>query len=108
MECPICGGSLNRRKVTYSQDEILLGKFEADVCNKCGETFFTEEASNLIERKAKESGIWGLGKKSKISYSGNSLILRIPVSVAKFMNLSKGEEVFIHPQGRKKLVVETG
>jgi hypothetical protein len=27
----------------------------------CGEAFFTEEASDLIEEKAKEIGVWGEG-----------------------------------------------
>lgn len=79
MECPICGkGKLVRKKVDYSYLEWNFGKYDADTCNKCGELFFTEKSSDAIEKKAKELGIWGMEKKTKISKSGNSLIVRVP------------------------------
>lgn len=97
-----------RKKTKYMYDELDLGEYDALVCNKCGETFFTEESSLEIEKKAKELGIWGIEKKSKISYAGNSLMVRIPRNIAKFMKLRKGEEILIRPEGKKKLVVTIG
>ena len=108
MECPICNeGKLEKRKVPYSFAGAELGEFDAEVCGKCGETFFTEEASAAIEAKAKEMGIWGIGRSSKIGYAGNALIVRIPKNVAAFMGLKKEQPVFIHPEGKRKLVIET-
>ena len=47
MECPICEkGKLTRKKVDYNYKDWHFGKYDADVCNKCGESFFTEEASS--------------------------------------------------------------
>ncbi len=106
MKCPICNGRLSRKNVDFKLGNIDLGEFEADVCSKCNERFFTEESSDNIDKKAKELGLWGIAGKTKISYSGNSLIVRIPKEISQFMKLEKGEEVLIHPEGRDKLIIE--
>ncbi len=106
MECPICEKNMERKKVPYNVGSVKLGTFDADVCPSCGEVFFTEESSDAIDRKAKESGLWGLEKRSKIGYSGNSLIVRIPKKVAEFMKLKKGEDILIKPEDKKRLVIE--
>ncbi len=106
MECPICEGSMERKKVPYKIGGAELGNFEADVCTSCGEVFFTEKSSNAIDKKAKDAGLWGLEKRGKISYSGNSLIVRIPKKVAEFMNLKSGIEISIKPEDKKRLVIE--
>lgn len=106
MECPICEkGKMIKKKTKYMYNKLDFGGYDALVCNKCGETFFTEESSLEIEKKAKKLGIWGMEKKSKISYAGSSLIVRIPKSIAKFMRLTKGKDILIRPEGKKKLVV---
>ena len=109
MECPICEkGKMVKKKTRYMYDDLDLGEHDALVCNKCGETFFTEKSSLEIEKKAKKLGIWGMEKKSKISYAGNSLIVRIPRNIAKFMRLRKGKDILIRPEGKKKIVVTVG
>ncbi len=106
MECPVCEkGKMIKKKSRYVYGDIDFGEYESLVCDKCGEVFFTEDSSRLIEKKAKELGIWGLEKESKISYSGNSMIVRIPKAIADFMDLRRGKEILIHPEGKKKLVV---
>ncbi|MFQ5815996.1 MAG: hypothetical protein ACE5G7_05815 [Candidatus Hydrothermarchaeaceae archaeon] len=106
MDCPICECSMERKKIPYQIGSVKLGSFEADVCTSCGEVFFTEKSSDAIDKKAKEDGLWGLGKKGKIGYSGNSLIVRIPKKVAEFMNLETGVEILIKPEGKRRLVIE--
>lgn len=86
---------------------ISLGEFDAEVCPACGETFLDDAAMEELESRAKAAGIWGLGKKLKIVKSGNSLVLRIPSDVAKFMKLKAGKEVYLHPDGDDRLVVDT-
>jgi len=97
---------MKRSKAEYSYYDTSLGKFDAEVCEECGEAFFTEEASDKIDALAREKGLWGMERRTKISYSGNSLIVRIPKDIAEFMNLVKGEDITIHPEGKGKLVVE--
>ncbi len=106
MNCPICGGKLERRKVTYEVYGIKLGNFLADVCIKCGEQWFDERAAKQIEDLEKKKGLFGLGKESKISYSGNSLIIRIPKKIAEFMKIKKETPVLVHPHGRNKIEIE--
>ena len=67
MSCPICNGKLKITKAEYSFYDVPFGKFDAEVCQKCGEVFFTEEASDEIDGIAKKKGLWGLEKRSKIS-----------------------------------------
>ncbi|MFQ5975515.1 MAG: YgiT-type zinc finger protein [Candidatus Hydrothermarchaeales archaeon] len=106
MECLVCEGKMKRKKAPYEIGNRSLGVFEADVCSSCGEIFFTEESSDKIDKIAKEAGMWGLEKKGKIGYSGNSLIVRIPKKVAEFMKLKKGKDITIKPEDKKRLVIE--
>ena len=106
MKCPICQGKLVRRKVEYGYGEVSFGKFEADACRECGEAFFTEEASDAIDLKAKELGLWGLERRSKISYSGNSLIVRLPKDLIQKLGWRKGQEVLLRPEGKRRIVIE--
>ena len=105
--CPICEkGKLVKKIVPYSVYDIKLGKFPAEVCTKCGEQWFSEETAKKIEKIEKEKGLFGLSKQSKVGYSGNSLIVRIPSEIAKFMNLKKEKQISIHPEGKNRLLIE--
>ena len=104
-KCVICKGKLEKKILPYSVFGVELGKFPVQLCNKCGERWFDEETALRIEKIEKEKGLFGLSKQGKISYSGNSLILRIPREIAKFLNLKKEEPVIIYPEGKNKLGV---
>ncbi len=61
MQCPNCTeGRIIRRKVPYYYHNLYFGDFSADVCPKCGEIYFTEEASDAIDARAMELGVWGI------------------------------------------------
>ena len=106
MECPLCEkGELVRSNINYTYQDWNFGDFEADVCNLCKEAFFTEESMITIEKKAKEIGVWGIERKTKIARSGNSLIVRVPKKIAKFLQLNEGDEVIIRPDGKKRFSV---
>ncbi len=107
-KCPICGeGALTRKKVDESTFGVSLGKFPAWVCDHCGESFTDENTTKAIIDRAKQKGVWGLGKKVKVSKSGNSLVVRIPKEIVDFMGLQKDQELFIRPEGKSKITVET-
>lgn len=106
-KCPICEkGNLKKGKIDEEMFGVALGRYDAEVCDKCGESFVDQKAMNQIERKAKELGIWGMARKLKIARSGNSLVVRIPADIARFLDLSEGEDVLLHPEGKKKIVLE--
>jgi len=98
MKCPICKkGILKRKKIKEEMFGIYLGEFPADVCDNCGESFTDAETTRKIEEIAKKKGIWGLGVKTKITKTGNSLAVRIPKKIAGFLKLKEGKEAYIHP-----------
>ena len=106
MKCPICEkGNLEKNKVDYIFLGKNLGKFEAEVCDKCGEQIFEEIISKQISGRIKELGLWGLSAKTKVSKTGNSLTITVTKKLADFLKLKKGEEVIIYPEDEKKLVV---
>ncbi|MBI5158548.1 hypothetical protein HY992_00320 [Candidatus Micrarchaeota archaeon] len=88
MKCPICSGELEGK-----EDGVHVGKeelaFSAFKCRKCGEELVFEEdfdslMKNALDLKAKHH------YSKQISYSGNSLILRIPRELAKLFSLKEG------------------
>ncbi len=87
---------------------IDLGEYASEICDSCGESFVDQDALRKIEARAKEMGLWGLAKKVSIAKSGNSLVVRIPAELARFLRLRGGEEALIRPEGRGKIIVELG
>jgi YgiT-type zinc finger domain-containing protein len=107
MKCPVCEkGVLKRGKIKESMFGVYLGEFPADICSHCGESFTDEKTTRLIVEEAKAKGIWGLGRKAKITKTGNSLAQRIPKEIADYLNLKEGSETYIHPD-EGKLVIES-
>ena len=84
---------------------VLLGKFLAQVCTRCGEEVFSEETSDEIERITKEKGLYALEARTKIGVSGNCLDIRVNQKIANFLSLRKGKEVVIYPESKNKLIV---
>ncbi len=107
--CPVCGkGKLRRGETREEMFGVDLGTYPADVCKECGESFIDEMAMKQVEAKAKKLGLWGLAKKVKIARSGNSLVVRIPSELAKFLRLKGGEDALVRPEGHERIVVEIG
>ncbi|MDI6640552.1 MAG: YgiT-type zinc finger protein [Methanocellales archaeon] len=106
-KCPVCEkGNLKEGKVEEEMFGTSLGRYRAEICDRCGESFVDEETMRAIEQKARQLGIWGLAKKIKIVRSGNSLAIRIPADIARFLKLEEGKEMFLHPEGTTKLAIE--
>lgn len=107
VRCPVCEkGTLHKGTVKETLFGIELGEFEGEICDKCNETFLAEAAMKEIETKAKSIGLWGLSKKVKIVRTGNSLSIRIPAQIARYLKLKEGEEVVLYPEGPEKIIVD--
>jgi hypothetical protein len=104
-KCWECGGNMVNKKVDYSLYGVNLGKFPGQTCNKCTETYFSEEVSREITKRAKERGLWGLGYKTKIGQAGSTLDIRLNKKLIKFLGLKKGEEITIYPESKNKFIV---
>lgn len=106
-KCPACGkGALRPKRVREEMFGVSLGAYEAEVCDACDEVFFTSESVDKIENRAKELGLWGLASKVKVARSGNSLVVRIPSPLARYLKLRKGQEVLVAPDQRHHLVLD--
>ena len=107
MKCPICGkGNLEKGKIKETMFGIYLGDFPAEICHKCNESFTDEKTTRAIEEAAKKKGVWGLGKKTKITRTGNSLAVRIPKEIVNFLKIKEGKEAYIYPE-KDKIVIES-
>ncbi len=105
--CPVCGKAALRKEARRSElYGFDLGEYSAEVCPSCGEIFWLETDVKKMEQKAKKLGIWGLEHTTRVGVAGNSLIVRVPKSIAQFVGLKKGGAVSIHPVGRDKLMIE--
>ena len=103
MKCIMCDDKTIRKNIEYKEFGISLGNFKAEVCRKCGETYFDEETAEKIQTKSKQMGLFGLTKKVKIAEIGNSIAIRIPKEIAEFLKLDKGKEVTIFPESKQVL-----
>lgn len=105
-KCDTCKkGILESRKIDYILLGQNLGKFNALICSNCEEIIFEGEELEMIEKIAKEKGLWGLSAKTRIGTAGNSLDVRIPQQISKFLNLKKGQEVIVEPINKNKFQV---
>ena len=94
-----CGG-----KMLLEEIEIMPGLLSGGYkCKKCGDTEFTEEQMrSALKKKEKAIKLMVTRRLGKV---GGSLVLRIPNSATKAMNLKSGKEVRILLES-KKLIIE--
>lgn len=105
-QCEECGGKIIKKNVEFKLYGESLGFFPAEVCSKCGEEIFDEATSDKIDEKAKALGLWGLGATAKVTQVGSSIALVINKKISDFLGLKRGEEVYIHPESKRRVVIE--
>ena len=105
-KCEECGGRIIRKKIDFVMYGINLGKFPAEVCQKCGEEVFDEEVSDQIEVIAKKKELWGLEAKTKVGISGTTLDIKFPQKLIRFFGLEKGKEAVIKPKDKHSATVD--
>ena len=105
-KCEECGGKIARKKISYDYLGQHIGKFPAEVCTSCGEVVFDEAASDKIEIVIKQRSLYGLASTTKVAVAGSSLVIRISKKLARFLDIEKGDEVEIYPDGKRRAVIE--
>ena len=103
--CWECGERMKNKPVDYFLYGIKIGRFPAQVCENCNETYFSEETSRKITQRTKQKGLWGLQAKTTVGKVGSTLDIRLPKRIIDFLRLKKGEEVTIYPENKSKLVI---
>ncbi len=104
--CPLCNSRIVRKKVAYNLFGERVGIFPADVCQKCGEQFFSREVSLAIEKIVNDKGLWELKSKTKVSMIGNSFAIRLNKRISNYLDLKNGELVALYPEGKNKIVID--
>lgn len=59
MRCVLCGSQTIKKSVEYKESEVLLGNFNAFVCQKCDETYFDGNTAEKIQNKSKQMKLFG-------------------------------------------------
>ena len=85
---------------------IDFGLKKIEVCTKCGEEYISDEIMEEIEKKVRELGIFGLERKVKVTKSGNSLVIRIPPDIAKFVGLKYQDLLSLMPVEKGKMEIK--
>lgn len=106
VKCPECNGELEETEKDIDVLGTIIGQFKCEVCKVCGSTFLDEETMKLMEEKTKEMGLFGMEKTTKVSTSGNSLIIRINKNLADFLQLNDNSNVRVYPIDKRRFIVE--
>jgi len=99
----LCGGTMKESVGHIEQLGIDFGLKPIEVCTKCGEEYISNEVMIEIENKCKKLGLFGLERKVKVTKSGNSLVIRIPPDIAKFVGFNYKTILSLLPIGKGKV-----
>ena len=83
-----------------------LHNVHAYQCPKCNKIFFTEEQAQEMNLHTKELKEYAFGFERKVTISGKSLVLGIPVELAEHLGLGKGKKVRIIPVAKEGFMVK--
>ncbi len=100
------GGAFGPSESGRRCSESLRGSYDAEVCDECSEVFFTADSVDKIEARAKELGLWGLASRVKVARPGNSLVVRIPSPLVRYLKLRSGREVLGAPDQKHRRVLD--
>lgn len=101
-----CGGKLKKTVSNVEFFGIDFGPKPANVCTKCGSEYISQEVMEEIEREVKKRGLFGLERRSRVSKSGNSLVIRLPKEIVESLKIKRNAPVVIYPSERRRLVIE--
>lgn len=101
-----CGGRLKKSTTEVEFFGIDFGIQPCEVCTMCGSEYLSQELVEKIEKEVKKRGLFGLERRSKVTKSGNSLVIRIPKEIAESLRLEKDTNITIYPAEKRRLIVE--
>lgn len=101
-----CGGKLKKSRTEVEFYGIDFGIKECEVCTSCNTEYLSDDVLEEIEREIKERGIFGLERDIRVTKSGNSLVLRLPPDIVKFMGIHYNTIVRLFPSDKKRLEAE--
>lgn len=104
--CP-CGGKVKWKRDKVIIDGIDCGILDVEYCDKCGEEYLPGDSMDIVEKKLKEAGLWGVKRKEiKFWKTGSSVTIRLPSELTKDLGLDKIKKGHIYQEGENKLAIE--
>ncbi len=105
--CPICEkGLMQKKQVEVEKYGLKIGRFEAEICNSCGEEIFESKEALRIEAKMKALGIWSPEHATLYKIGGNFAIA-IRKKIAQMLGITKDSKISLVPQERaRRIIVE--
>src|SRR3989344_3001080 len=100
-----CGGILKKSHTQVEFFGIDFGIRECEVCTKCGSEYLSDEVLDEVEQEVKKKKLFGIEKEVEITKSGNSLVIRLPPQIAKFLEARYKDRVRIYPTGKSKILM---
>lgn len=101
-----CGGVLKESQCEVEFFGIDFGVRNCEVCTECGSEYLDDETLKEIEEEVKIKKLFGLEKEIAITKSGNSLVLRIPPEIVKFLKVKYKDLVRLFPVDKKRMEIE--
>ena len=102
-----CGGKIKWKRDKVNVEGIDCMVLDIEYCQKCGEGYFPEETMEVVERKLKDNGSWGIKRRGvNLWESGNSVLIRVSKDIADQLNLKPDNKVTIYSEGKRKLVID--
>ncbi|MGB3479881.1 MAG: hypothetical protein WBB67_12060 [bacterium] len=104
--CP-CGGRIKWQKKRIEIQGVDCGILDVEYCPRCGSEYFPEQSMVIIEENLKKAALWGM-KRKEITFwrSGNTVVMRLPVNIARNLNLKASMKGLLYQEGKNKLVIE--
>jgi|SRR3989338_1984446 len=105
--CAQCDKEMNQVILPHYEFEegVDLHRVQAYKCHSCNNLFFTEEQAKELEARTNELKEYSFGFKKKLTISGRSLVLNIPVELADHAHLKAGTPVKIVPLSNERFLV---
>ena len=93
---------------SYEYEESYpLHNIRAYRCPNCTNIFFTEEQAHEMEARTTELKEHEFGFERKVTISGKSLVVGIPIELAKHLHIKKGQKVKIIPIIKDGFMIKT-
>ena len=101
-----CGAKLKKSKTNVKFYGIDFGVKDCEICEKCGTEYLDTETMKEIEAEVKKKGLFALEKKIEVTRSGNSLVIRVPANIAKFLGIHYKSVISFLPVEKKRAEIK--
>ncbi len=101
-----CGGILKVSQCPVEFYGIDFGIRTCEVCTSCNSEYLDETTLQEIEGEVKKKSLFGVEQKVAVTKSGNSLVMRLPQEIVRFMRLRYQDTLRVFPVSKNRMEIE--